>query len=121
MNRFAAAFIFASLFSSPAAAADWSATDTILTGAALATIALDWGQTRTIARNPDKYRETNPILGPHPSLDRVNAFFALSMLATVGIAIALPPRDRKIFLGGVAIVETAFVIHNHGIGIRASW
>jgi hypothetical protein len=109
------------LTAAPAAAADWSRTDTALTGAALTGLAVDWGQTRTIARNPARFNELNPFLGEHPSVGRVDRYFALAMLGTVGLAIALPSEYRKIFLYGLILRETAVVITNYSIGIRASF
>lgn len=93
--------------------------DAALLGGALATLAADWGQTRAIAQQPDRFHEINPILGRHPSIGRVNSYFALAMLGTAGLAFALPREYSRIFLGGVVLLEAAVIVNNHGIGIRA--
>jgi hypothetical protein len=90
-------------------------------GTALASTAIDWAQTRTISHEPDRCYEMNGLLGRHPSMGRVDRYFAVSMLAETGIAFALPNPYRKIWLGAVTISEVAFVVHNRGIGIKASF
>jgi len=102
-------------------AGDWDKTDTALLTSALVVTAVDWGQTRTIARNPDRFHEHNPFLGSHPSTGAVDKYFTVAMLGTVGIAIALPQTQRRWFLGGVTFLETVVVISNDRIGIRASF
>jgi hypothetical protein len=49
------------------AADEWSTQDKSLEATWQILHFIDWRQTRTIAKNPDKYREMNPILGEHPS------------------------------------------------------
>ena len=98
---------------------DWEQTDTVLLATALTASALDWAQTRYIARHPDRFHEINPILGRHPSVGRVDAYFALCGLAAVGLTAVLSKTHRRWFLAGVTVVETAFVLHNDGIGIKA--
>jgi hypothetical protein len=100
---------------------DWDRTDYVLLGAALTTIAIDWGQTRYIARHPQTYHEINPILGKHPSVGKVDRYFAASMLGTVGIAMVLPTTYRKYWLGGVAVFELGFIIHNKNLGIKVDF
>jgi hypothetical protein len=100
---------------------DWDKTDSLLLTTALSAIAIDWGQTRTIARNPARFTEANPILGPHPGVGRVDRYFALSMLGTAGVAGILMPTPRKWFLGGVTAVEVFVIVSNHGAGIRADF
>lgn len=130
--RFAAlALLF---LSCSASAADWGKTDTVLLGTALGALALDWNQTRKIT-GPDHvvfltetsgYRrrsgtESNPLLGKHPSIGTVNRYFVLSMLGTAGLAYVLPPFYRRAFLGGLIVVESAFVISNESAGVHISF
>jgi hypothetical protein len=100
---------------------DWDRTDSLLLTTALSAMAIDWGQTRSIARNPARFTEGNPILGPHPSVARVDRYFALAMLGTAGVAGILTPTPRKWFLGGVTAVEVVVIISNRGAGIRANF
>ncbi len=99
----------------------WDNTDKLLAATALIATTVDWAQTRYIARHPRQYRELNPILGQHPSTGKVDRYFALSIVAGSAIAIALPSKYRKVWLGGITLVEVGFVIHNHHIGIRADF
>jgi len=109
------------LAAGPVRAADWSDTDSVLLGGALVALTLDWGQTRTIAKNPELWHENNSMLGAHPSVGNVNKHFAVAMLGTIALSYVLPPSYRQLFLGGLILVETSFVIHNHGIGIHATF
>jgi hypothetical protein len=98
--------------------AGWDKTDRVLLGTALGSIALDWGQTRDIAKHPERFVEHNPILGAHPSVGAVDRYFIVSMAGTVGVAAVLPATYRKWFLGGVTVLETAIVIDNRHLGLR---
>jgi len=44
--------------------------------------AIDWAQTRNLARSPDKYHEEDAagLIGHHPHKDTVDAYFALNAL-----------------------------------------
>lgn len=46
----------------------------------------DWGQTRNIAKHPEKWNEVNKILGPHPSTKEVDRYFALTGLGHVALS-----------------------------------
>src|SRR6266853_3835043 len=61
---------------------------------------IDWAQTRTIAKNPNQLHETNPILGEHPSVGKVNNYFLSTLLGHWFLANALPPDARKLFQQG---------------------
>jgi hypothetical protein len=100
---------------------DWDKTDYTLLGIATATLIADWGQTRSIAKNEDKWKELNLILGEHPSVGRVNTYFATSILATAGVAYLLKDNYRKGFLLGIIILETVVVIRNQSLGIHFSF
>ena len=106
-----------------ARADDWSAADKALLGTALATTAIDWAQTRTIAKNPHIWHEAGNkfFLGSHPSVGRVNTYFAAYAITTVGMAYVLASDYRKLYLGGITLYETYLVVNNHRIGIRASF
>lgn len=80
----------------------------------------DWAQTRTIAKNPDRYYEINPILGEHPSTGRVNNYFAATGLGHALLANTLPPEWRKWLQYGSIGVEAAMAGRNKfkvGIGM----
>ena len=120
VSLFAGAFLLAfPAYGEPFA--DWDRTDSMLLGSALTLTAIDWGQTRDIAQHPERFSESNPILGAHPSVGRVDNYFLISMAGIVGLSAVLPSRTRKYVLGGVTFVEAVVVINNHGAGIRVSF
>lgn len=78
---------------------------------------VDWHQTRQIAGNPQRYRETNPLLGDHPSLGRVNRYFALTLATHWAIAYALPDPARRYFQNGTIALELVVIQRNASIGL----
>lgn len=103
------------------AAEPWSTTDKVLGTATGLAILADWAQTRQIAKNPDKWRETNELLGEHPSVGDVNRHF-LIYGATVGILAHIsPPPIRKALLGGVLVYQIDLVSENYSLGIEVKW
>jgi hypothetical protein len=110
------------LLPSPCQAADpWGTTDYALAGATLATLAVDWGQTRHIAKNPQRFNEQNPMLGTTPSVGKVDAYFVGSMVGTVAVAHLLPSDWRQLFLAGLFAVELSVVQQNRSIGIKMAF
>lgn len=105
----------------------------------LALHAIDWAQTREIRPGNRKcdysyrtetfynctgsieYRETNPILGNHPTSAQVNLYFAATAIAHVLIADALPSDYRKAFQYVTIGIESAVVVRNYQIGIRVGF
>ena len=82
---------------------------------ALIALCFDWGQTRTIAKNPTKWSETNLILGRHPSLEKVNIYFAL---VSIIVSLIAWNTESLIFCGIVTLVEVYYVYHNYSLGIK---
>lgn len=103
------------------AADPWDSTDKALAAVALTATVVDWGQTRTIAKNPDTWFEKNPLLGEHPTLGEVNRHFALGILAGAAIAHYLPSAGRKTFLTVLSVIEIGVTANNHRIGIRVGF
>lgn len=81
----------------------------------------DWAQTRNIAQNPDKFYETNKILGRHPHKDKVDAYFALTGLAQLYAADKLPGKWRDRLQNLVIGVESGYVGNNYKLGIKAKF
>jgi hypothetical protein len=117
-------------------AADWTATDTTLLGSALALTAIDWGQTRYMAKtmytekwnfdgtpavSARSHYETNPLLGREPRLKTIDRYFPAAMLGTAVLSVVMPTTYRRTFLGGVILLESAVVLRNHQIGLRVSF
>ena len=87
----------------------------------LAALAVDWGQTRHIAKNPSRFIETNPILGTSPSVGKVDAYFIGAMVGTVALAHVLPSDWRQLFLAGVLTVELGVAQQNRALGIKMAF
>ena len=119
MNKLALILAFISL---PAFAGEpWSTQDKVLFGVSTTLLVADWAQTRTIAKNPDRWYETNPLLGKHPSVSRVNNYFATTLVANYFITDYLSPKWRTRFQGGLIAVELVVVGNNKRIGIGMSF
>jgi hypothetical protein len=86
--------------------------------AAVSTTAIggDWLTTlRNVRRSQQpgwNGHEINPILGPHPSIGRVNTVFVAATLTNVAVGVALPHRLRKVFWAVVTGVESLAVLIN---------
>lgn len=80
----------------------------------------DYRQTHYIAKHPE-YHEINPVLGEHPSVGRVNAYFLAGAAIKNGVFFALPKKYRIPFGLGMTAISTGFVIHNNSIGIKINF
>lgn len=104
----------------PVSARDWTGEE-IGWGAAAAAVRLaDWAQTRNIVRNPDRFREANPIIGEHPSRGRVDGAFVLGSALLFGLAHYLP-QYRKQILQWFVVLGAGVVARNAIIGVRMSF
>ena len=102
----------------------WSKIDRVFQATSILAIAADWNQTRQIAKNPKLYYENGVaevVLGRHPSLSRVNWYFAGSMILNTAIAYALPNPYRRMFQIGSIVYEAYWINNNYGIGIRINF
>lgn len=106
------------LLPSLAFADDWTTPDTWRESTYMVLHAADWVQTGKIARDPDRWQEENKILGEHPSIGRVNTYFAATALAHYAIAAALPAPWRARFQCLSVVIEASSVANNHSIGLR---
>ena len=106
------------LLAGSAQADDWTTADTQREAVYMVMHAMDWAQTRTIARNPDKWGEANPILGRHPPIDRVDAYFAMAALTHVAVSAALPIEYRSAWQYVSITIEAMYVMHNVSAGVN---
>jgi hypothetical protein len=115
MKNILFALLFFTTFS--CSADDWSTIDKQREVTYIAFHIMDWAQTRTIARNPNKWHETNSILGKHPSVDKVDAYFAVMALAHIAISNALPTEYRSTWQYISIGVEAGYVVHNLSLNV----
>lgn len=101
--------------------AEWSDGDTFREANYMAFHIADWGQTRNIANNPDKYHERNPLLGKHPSIKRVDTHFVVGALVHIGVAYILPRTTREAFQYVTTGFEAAVVFNNNRVGLRVDF
>ncbi|HJW81991.1 MAG TPA: hypothetical protein VJ396_07080 [Acidiferrobacterales bacterium] len=112
---------FATMLSAPATAGDWTKEDTAWQAAYLTLHVVDWGQTRDISAQPERYYEKNSILGEHPSRKRVDSYFVGAAILHTGIAYALPPKWRRLWQC-VAIGSSAGAVANNvNIGLQVNF
>ena len=115
--------ILACLFfiSTPAFADNWTREDTYRELTWTALLVVDYGQTMNIARNPDKFREYNPILGEHPSQSSVGLYMLSAAIIHPVISYYLPPKYRKWWQYISIGVELGTVGNNFGAGIGVTF
>lgn len=106
--------------SSAASAREWTGQQRAWAAAALGLSLVDWGQTRHIARHPEKYRELNPLLGKHPSLGDVNRH----RIVTTGLLMAAAhwlPEHRDLILKVWVGVQVANTARNFTVGLKVDF
>ena len=98
----------------------WSRRDLALASGFTAALLIDAAQTRRLARTGWRdWRESNPILGPRPSVGRVNTYTAVVGLSVLGAAAVAPKRVRPWVLGIAFAVEacTLAAMSQRGVAI----
>ena len=89
----------------------------VMQGTYLGVHAIDWGQTRYIAKHPDEHYEINPLMGKHPSTEEVDAYMISSALLHTGITMSLPSQYRKYWIGGSFVAKLNLINMNLNAGI----
>lgn len=84
-------------------------------------IIADWAQTLEIADNPDRWYERNPLLGYHPSKERVNWTIGAALLANTILHRILPDNHLARYQVAIMVTEGAAVVGNYGLGIRVGF
>lgn len=77
----------------------------------------DWMQTLTIAKNPDRFYETNKILGEHPSAHEVNQYFLATAIGHALVSHFLPAKPSRIWQGATIVMQVGYVTQNRQLGI----
>lgn len=94
----------------------WTREDTYRQTAVAVLQVVDWGQTRYIAKHSE-FHEVNPLIGKHPSIGRVNNYFAISIPANIAISALVPSKYRALWQTGRLMVQVSLVSYNKGVGI----
>jgi len=81
-------------------------------------LVVDWLQTRFIADHPERFTESNLILGEHPSLRAVDIYFACCVAATMVLAWLLPYWWAIGAGVALAALEAFVTVRNYRHGIR---
>jgi hypothetical protein len=101
--------------------AQWTSEQKTLAGVALVATAIDYGQTRFIAKNTWTQHETNPFMARYPSMGSVNTHFIVLPIATYLILDNISSENRTWALRVISAVEIGFVAHNYSLGIKTSF
>ena len=107
----------------------WDKEDTALQVTVVSLLLADMSQTLYIVDHADKYRELNPVLGEHPSKEKVYAYFlgvaivhtAVSYLIEKIPGIENPKLYRRWWQGTFIIVEGGNNLRNSILGIGFSY
>ena len=96
----------------------WTGEEKAWLGTAVAFTVTDWATTRDLSRRYNEgYYENNPILGKHPSTDRVDLHFISAGLISYMIADNLD-QNRKTFLKAWTAVGIFYTNRNLNIGLK---
>jgi hypothetical protein len=97
----------------------WTPAQKVLWGTYTMSWLVDFGQTRHIAENPDRYWEDTSawLIGEHPSIGTVNNFFIAQYALNYLIADRLG-KSRGWYLGLFTAIHTKCAMGNAAIGIK---
>jgi hypothetical protein len=101
-------------------AEEWSPVSLGLAATSVALHLVDWGQTQTIAKRPDLWKEKNAFLGEHPTLAEVNRYF-IGYGLLVAAAAHFFPEYRNAILGIHIGMHGSASLNNFRLGIKVNW
>ncbi len=80
---------------------------------------VDYRQTRRITAQPEKYFETNALLGKHPSLPRVKNYFLGAAVGHLVVSELLPYGPyRTAWQAATLVIEANTIAINVNIGLH---
>lgn len=100
---------------------EWTTENTIMEASFLVLNTIDWGQTLDIAKNPDKFIETNLILGKHPTKNEINLYFLTWSILHPIIMYHLPKDYREISQFISISLSGQTIIQNFNLGLRINF
>ena len=99
----------------------WTMENTLWEGFNVIVQTIDWGQSYNIVNNPDRYYETNKLLGPHPSKKEVDKFFITSIVGHAVISYVLPKDYRQAWQLITLGMHIENAGKNYAIGLRVDF
>jgi hypothetical protein len=99
---------------------EWTDNEKLLGGVSTVLMTADWLSTRNIAKNPNSFSETNPLLGTHPTIGEVNTHFLIGLPLFFLIMDHIESQRTAgllLFVG----YEAATVTKNYSLGLRFSY
>jgi len=99
----------------------WSGQDVVLQTAVTVTSAVDWGQTRDAAEQPDVYYESNPVIGGHPSTEEVDIYSVSSIALKALVTWFLDPEYRPWWQSFCIGISASNIMINNGNGLRINF
>ena len=109
------------LFPITATAEDWSDTDSALEISWQIIHSIDWLQTISAMKQPDIYHDNNPVMGKHPSLDKVDSYMAISAIGHLAISYLLPKEYRPYWHYLTIAISGTCVINNINVGVNINF
>lgn len=94
----------------------WTKKDTAYQTAFLLIHAVDYLQTKEIARS-SHYHERNIILGSHPEQNKIDIYFLSTAVLHTGIAYFLPAKYRRWWQSAFIGLQAGVVGHNINAGV----
>ncbi|KKN04246.1 hypothetical protein LCGC14_1099370 [marine sediment metagenome] len=114
----------------PVQAEAWSRADTIFQLAYTTLHVVDWGQTRYVTKNYNRFHETNIVLGESPSIGQVNTYFLTTLIGHGIVSYFLPDKvvvfdlkfnPRRIWQTVSIGIEIKHVVNNFSVGVKMSF
>jgi hypothetical protein len=88
----------------------------VLAASATMLLLVDRGQTEYALR--DGRGEWNPIIGPHPSVGRLNTYIAITGLGQLAIGLALNAAGARNFWWGTIAMLEALAVTNSAVSLK---
>ena len=95
-------------------------TDYALLGTSTTLLAADW-LTSVDAIRRGRNPELNVLMGPHPSVGRLNTYTTLSTIANLSVARISKPSLRRAVWIVVSAVEVRIILHNFALGYHLNF
>ena len=78
----------------------------------------DYRTSRYIVQHPETFHESNPLLGRHPSMDKLKLACAFTAVGHWAISEMIPDRYRNAWQGVTLSLQVGVVSNNLAIGLR---